>query len=64
MRQVTYDEFFKVVNPLDVMPSVDESTLRDRVHVSHWKIQSTRELVGTIKSDSWGIDKSEYFLVK
>jgi hypothetical protein len=62
MRQVTKEQFFAVMNPLDVHPRVDATTLRHRWHVSHWEIQSTRNVIGISKSDSHAIEDAEYFL--
>lgn len=60
MRQVTKEDFFKVMNPLNVHPRVDASTLRDELIVSRWEMQdNTRRVMGVLKS---GLSKSEYYL--
>jgi hypothetical protein len=50
MRQVTKEEFFAVINPLDVHPRVDAISLKSECHVSHWEMKYTRKLVGVSKS--------------
>ena len=62
MRMVSQSEFFAVMNPLDVHPRVDVTTLRDRIHVSRWELP-TREIIGISKTDSHGTGNDEYFLI-
>jgi hypothetical protein len=49
MRQVSKEEFFATMNPLNVHPRVDISTLHDELIVSRWEMQDTRRVVGTSK---------------
>lgn len=60
MRKVTKEEFFSTMNPLNVHPRVDVTTLRDAKIVSHWEMQDgTRRCMGTSKGH-W--DAAEYYL--
>jgi hypothetical protein len=63
LKQVTSEQFFKVVGPIDSIPKVDVNTFKDRLHVSHWEVQHTRKYLGLCKSDSWGILPTEFYLV-
>ena len=60
MTDITQTEFMETIGQMDVMPKVDESTLRDRFHVSYWKLRN-RVVVGKSISDSWGIKPTVYF---
>ncbi len=62
MRQVTEAEFFAVIGPQDIYPRVDAASLRDREHVSHWEARQTREVVGMSRSDSHGVNPTQFFL--
>lgn len=61
MKQVSKEQFFAKVGPLDVNPRVDVTTLRNRHHVSNWEDRS-RVQIGRSVSDSWGIEATQFFL--
>lgn len=63
MRQVTKQEFFAAINPRDVHPRVDTTTLKGRYHTSSFETPA-RVLVGRLVSDSWAVDPSQFFLVE
>lgn len=47
MERVTRFEFFSVVGPLNVHPSVDMRTIRDRHMASDWIMQDgSRRIIG------------------
>jgi hypothetical protein len=50
MKEVTKDEFFKAVGPLDVHPRVREETLRQDFIVSDWEVRPSRQIIGVSKS--------------
>jgi hypothetical protein len=62
MRHVSKEEFFAAIGPLDVNPRVEMSTLKDRLHVSQWEMQNTRQHIGTSVSDSWGVNATQFYL--
>ena len=60
VKKVSKSDFYaKMI--MDVMPRVDESTLKGRFFVSYWELRN-REIIGKTISDSWGIEDGEYFL--
>lgn len=61
MKPATEAEFFARMNPLDVHPRVDVSTLRGRFHTSHWETRE-RVCLGTSVSDSHSVDPTRYSL--
>ena len=61
-RRVSEEEFYKIIGPLDVNPRVDVSTLRERIHVSNWEMAHTRRVIGVTKTDSYGINETEFYL--
>jgi len=63
MKQVSKEDFFHVINPLNVHPRVDVSSLRQRHHVSIWKmLDGTNKVIGRTESDGWGIDETKFYL--
>jgi hypothetical protein len=63
MRRVTKTEFFDFIGPRNVNPRVDAASLRNRIHVSHWELQPSRQVVGLSKSDGWGVNATEFYLL-
>jgi hypothetical protein len=65
MQRVTKEQFYAIVNPLNVGPAVDVSTLKHRCHVSYWRmLDGTRALIGKSESDAYGIEQTSYFLTR
>jgi hypothetical protein len=63
MRQVTEEEFFRVIGPLNVHPRVDKPSLKQRHHVSTWEmLDGTRRVIGRAESDSHGVEKTKFYL--
>jgi hypothetical protein len=63
MREVTREEFFRVINQLDVHPVPDVNTFKERYFKSVWKMQdSTRRVVGETVTDSHQGDPTVYKL--
>jgi hypothetical protein len=61
MIEVTKEEFFARVGPMDVNPRVDVPTLKGRHHTSWWETPQ-RVLVGKSTADGWGIDPTQFWL--
>lgn len=60
-REVSKDDFFAKVGPMDVNPRVDGATLKGRFYTSHWETPG-RHVVGRSVSDGWGIEETQFFL--
>lgn len=61
--QVTKEQFFAVVGPLNVHPRPDVRSFKGRDFVSDWELQdNTRERVGVNVSDFWACLPGAYFL--
>lgn len=58
----TEAEFFARMNPLNVHPRVDVSTLRGRFHTSYWETPDRRRL-GVSVSDSHSVELTRYSLM-
>ncbi len=63
--QVTQKEFYKVIyeNKLDVHPRVVVPTLKNRHHVSVWRMKGG-SLFGWTKTDSHGLGDNSYFIAR
>lgn len=61
MIEVTKNEFFAVIGKRDVMPRVDQSTLKGRHHTSDWETPR-RDRIGKSVSDSYGSEPSRFYL--
>lgn len=61
MKQVSKGEFYAFVASRDLMPKVDENSLKGRYAVSHWEDRG-RNRLGVSKSDMHAVDPTEYWI--
>lgn len=61
MKQVSKDEFYAFVAARDLMPKVDENSLKRRYAVSHWEDRG-RNRLGVSKSDMHAVDPTEFWV--
>lgn len=63
MTQVSSQEFFTKIGPLNVHPRPDVRTFKDRWHTSEWKMRdNTWRVIGRSESDSWGLEETRFYL--